>query len=58
MDKYIIRKFTTSDGVKTDILDQELTPNLAIPFDESNRHYQEYLKWVAAGNTAKETQIN
>jgi hypothetical protein len=34
-----------------DILDQESTPNLAIPKDENNRHYQEYLEWVAAGNT-------
>tara|TARA_A100000172_G_scaffold54794_1_gene34951 strand:- start:17 stop:172 length:156 start_codon:yes stop_codon:yes gene_type:complete len=24
-----------------------------IPFDEGNRHYQEYLLWVAAGNTAE-----
>tara|TARA_R100000773_G_C4211714_1_gene111129 strand:+ start:1306 stop:1464 length:159 start_codon:yes stop_codon:yes gene_type:complete len=23
-----------------------------IPFDEDNRHYQEYLLWVADGNTA------
>ena len=23
-----------------------------IPFDEDNRHYQEYLLWVAKGNTA------
>ena len=23
-----------------------------IPFDEANRHYQEYLEWVEAGNTA------
>ena len=22
-----------------------------IPFDEDNRHYVEYLEWVAAGNT-------
>ncbi len=35
-----------------DILDQESTPNRAIPKDENNRHYQEYLEWVAAGNTA------
>ena len=34
-----------------DILDQESTPNRAIPKDENNRHYQAYLKWVAAGNT-------
>jgi len=24
-----------------------------IPFDEANRHYQEYLEWVAEGNTAE-----
>ena len=23
-----------------------------IPLDEENRHYQEYLAWVAEGNTA------
>ena len=34
-----------------DILDQESTPNRAIPKDENNRHYQEYLEWVATGNT-------
>ena len=29
-----------------------------IPFDEGNRHYQQYLEWVAEGNTAQEKQIN
>ena len=53
MTRYVIRKFTTSEGEKTDILNQESTPNMAIPFDEGNRHYQEYLKWVAEGNTAE-----
>ena len=24
-----------------------------IPFDDANTDYQEYLKWVAAGNTAE-----
>ena len=24
-----------------------------IPFDPANRDYQEYLEWVAAGNTAE-----
>ena len=27
---------------------------LQIPFSEGNRHYQEYKKWVAEGNTAEE----
>jgi hypothetical protein len=26
---------------------------LSIPKDEDNRHYQEYLAWVAEGNTAE-----
>ena len=25
---------------------------LLIPIDDENRHYQEYLSWVAEGNTA------
>jgi len=36
--KVILR---TSDGV-------------SIPFDEANTDYQEYLEWVAEGNTAEE----
>jgi hypothetical protein len=27
------------------------TLDLYIPLDPNNRNYQEYLKWVAAGNT-------
>ena len=27
---------------------------ISIPFDPNNRHYQEYLEWVAEGNTAEE----
>ena len=26
-----------------------------VPIDEANRHYQEILKWVAAGNTIAES---
>ena len=29
------------------------TDNAQIPFDEANTDYQEYLEWVAEGNTAE-----
>ena len=29
------------------------TPKTWIPFDEANTAYQEYLEWVAEGNTAE-----
>jgi hypothetical protein len=30
---------------------QRLSDNAFIPFDPQNVDYQEYLKWIAAGNT-------
>ena len=29
----------------------KLTDNLVIPFDPANTDYQQYLKWLAEGNT-------
>ena len=31
-----------------------ITDNAAIPIDEANTDYQEYLEWVAEGNTPEE----
>ena len=30
---------------------QRMSDNVLIPFDPANRDYQEYLRWVAEGNT-------
>ena len=32
---------------------KRLTDGASIPFDEGNKDYQEYLEWVAKGNTAE-----
>ena len=60
MADYQLRKFTfirydDNDQEITitheDILDKRKTPNTAIPIDEHNTDYQEYLTWVSEGNT-------
>ena len=57
MAKYKFRNHHSyeDDGttIKSTYQDIEDTENkLGIPISEDNRHYQEYLDWVAAGNTA------
>lgn len=37
-------------GQKLDIV-KRLSDNAFIPFDPNNNDYQEYLKWLEAGNT-------
>lgn len=39
----------TKDKAGNDIVN-----GMYIPFDEANTDYQEYLEWVAEGNTAEE----
>ena len=56
MSTYKFFKSTLVDGTTTEkniILKTDVTPNLQIPFDEENSHYQDYLAWVAEGNTAE-----
>tara|TARA_Y100001951_G_scaffold102500_1_gene109277 strand:- start:60 stop:230 length:171 start_codon:yes stop_codon:yes gene_type:complete len=49
--KYINDPITGTKSTNT-ILRKE--DNAFIPFDEANTDYQEYLEWVAEGNTAEE----
>jgi len=47
---YKLNSFTTLSGQEfRNII--RTTDNCIIPYDEANRDYQEYLKWVAEGNT-------
>lgn len=42
--------FNKLDGVKANMICR-VADNAFIPFDPANTDYQEYLKWLAEGNT-------
>lgn len=45
------RKLANINGTENKKQIQRLSDGAFIPFDEANTDYQEYLEWVAAGNT-------
>ena len=50
----IYKLFKNINGVEVCVLKEKDGIRLSIPFDEANTDYQEYLEWVAEGNTAEE----
>lgn len=48
MYKKLIDPFTSQINIKAV---QRISDGAFIPFDEANTHYQEYIEWVAQGNT-------
>ena len=44
------------DGTLDTTQIQRLSDKAFIPFDPANTDYQEYLKWVAEGNTPEEAE--
>ena len=49
----IYKLFKYIDGVEVCVLKKRDGNILSIPFNEANTDYQEYLAWVAEGNTAE-----
>ena len=50
------KKLLDMNGVESTVTILRKADNTTIPFDESNTDYQEYLAWVAEGNTPEETE--
>ena len=46
-----IKEYDGSENTSA-ILKTSSSPNIWIPFDPANTDYQDYLAWVAEGNTA------
>ena len=45
------KQLLDTDGSINKHMIQRISDNASIPFDPANTDYQEYLKWVEAGNT-------
>ena len=47
----IYKLFKNIDGIEVCVLRKINGTIMSIPFDEANTDYQEFLEWVAEGNT-------
>tara|TARA_R100001510_G_scaffold55945_1_gene60627 strand:+ start:1244 stop:1411 length:168 start_codon:yes stop_codon:yes gene_type:complete len=50
---YTYKKVKDFDGVDSTTMILRKEDHAFIPFDQANTDYQEYLAWVAEGNTAE-----
>jgi len=50
------KKVNNLNGTEDTTVIKRTSDNAFIPFDEANTDYQEYLEWVAEGNTPEEVE--